>query len=212
MCSYKSGALNQLSYGIEYRSFCKIFKAWFRYDKMLWIGHLALGYLVFKLFSFLVPMSLTGHEQTILLAVALIASVLPDLDFIPFFIRNKSMKLQSGKSHREGFSHAPLFYTLIAAILLAIPFSNLFHMAVLVGLVSIIGHFIGDTIEYGVPWLWPFSSKRYALHQVSPEKISRKSSTIGFYWTFFVKIYVKNYTFCLDLLCVLAAAYLLLFS
>jgi membrane-bound metal-dependent hydrolase YbcI (DUF457 family) len=177
---------------------------------MLWIGHLSLGYLVYRALLSLYPTDAFSQFQLhILLAIALIASILPDADFIAFFRKNKSLKLQKDSSHRTQMSHAPLAYVLIGAVLYLLSYTFFFKAASMLFTLGTLSHFLGDSIEYGIMWLWPLSSKQYSLRHIPRERI--KSNTVaGYYWEFFWEIYVRNWTFWIELAALVAAVWLAL--
>ena len=93
--------------------------------------------------------------------IALLFSVLPDLDFL--ISRIFKIHPDKGYKHRELF-HYPLIY-LPAGFLLLLPFSKLIAVTFLI--ISFF-HFIHDSIAYGrgVQWLYPFSKSSYAFFYV----------------------------------------------
>lgn len=176
---------------------------------MLWVGHLSLGYLFYKIILSVYPAEIISqYELNILLVVTLIASILPDLDFISFFTKNKSMKLQNYSSHRTQISHAPLIYLTVGVIFYLVSQTIFFKIASILFIVGIMGHFIGDSIEYGIMWLWPLSKKQYSLHKVPKENI-QSSGIVDYYWKFFWSIYVKNWTFWIELGVILTAIFII---
>ena len=178
---------------------------------MLWIGHLALGYLATKLFLVNSLLTLSTSEINILILLGMLAALLPDLDLIPFFLKHRSMKLQKNKSHRRIWSHAPLlwaFILIIGAFFTTSTFAFFICLAILIGSWS---HFIGDSIEYGVYWLWPFSSQKFYLHKArGTEPLEKETSVTHYYTTFIKKVYIKNWTFYIEILIIIAALALFL--
>src|SRR3989344_1391148 len=90
--------------------------------------------------------------------IALLFSVLPDLDFLIY----KIFKIHpdKGYKHRELF-HYPLIYLPVGFLLLLL-FSKLMAFTFLI--ISFL-HFIHDSITYGrgLRWLYPFSKNNYAF-------------------------------------------------
>ena len=166
---------------------------------MLWIGHIAFGYLSTKLILIFAP-QFSNSEYNLLMLIGIIASLLPDLDFIPFFIKHRSIKLQKNKSHRKIYSHSPLLWTSILIIAMFFTTSPLALFTCLVILVGSLSHFIADSIEYGIYWLWPFSSVKWRLRQArGSEPLDKENSILGYYTTFIKKVYIKNWTFYIEL-------------
>ena len=66
-------------------------------------------------------------------------------------------------------------------------------------------HFIGDSLEYGIMWFWPFSKKQYYIHKIEKENFNKSEPLLRYYWKFFTKIYIKNYTFYAELVLIIAA-------
>lgn len=65
-------------------------------------------------------------------------------------------------------------------------------------------HFLLDSIEYGIMWLWPLSSKVYALKD--PELVLPIYETRFIpYWWQSVRKYTKFYSFYLEVLIIITA-------
>ncbi len=173
---------------------------------MLLPGHIAFGYLASK--AALHSIDLPAHEADIALLIGVISSVAPDLDLLYFFLRKRSLKLQDDSSHRTLLSHAPLLW-LASAIALALFGQSEFWIAV--GLAIWAGswsHFAGDSIEYGIMWLWPFSKRQFSLRKISEAGPSEKSLP-RFYWRYFCDIYARNWTFWMEVTIICLAIFIL---
>lgn len=182
---------------------------------MILPGHLAASYLATKLLLNLTNAKFSSTETTTLYVISMIASVAPDLDLFKFFFEHSSLKLQKTDSHRKYVSHAPalwlfgcLFIVLIGYIT-SNPFVSYVGWAILVGSWS---HFLGDSIEYGIMWLWPISKKFYCIHPVPEEEIDSQKGTLGYYWVFFRDYYIKRWTFYLEITLIALALWFVMIS
>lgn len=173
---------------------------------MLPTGHVAAGYLTgYALLKFAHP-ALEIHQQTQLLWWATFFGFAPDLDVFYFFIRNKTL-LVSGEAksnHRFYFSHAPVLWLLAG---LGVYFFGSSIYIKDIGLLLWLGswsHFLVDSVEYGVMWLWPFSTKIYAFKNqgvkvpVSEQSFFRHSFQ-------FLKIYSRRLSFYLEMVIIISA-------
>ncbi|MBI2623667.1 MAG: metal-dependent hydrolase [Candidatus Liptonbacteria bacterium] len=176
---------------------------------MLTPGHIALGYLVSV--SFLKITHADGMFDADTLNVLLLTGSLmgtaPDLDFLPFFIKHRSLKLVQNDSHRSYATHAPLFW-LIISLLAYFSFGRTLFAAYLGGIILLgtWSHFLADSFEYGIGWLRPFSQKRYAVWNYPEERTTMRQHILLRHYFEFLKIYVKSRTFPFEIVAVLAAA------
>ena len=150
--------------------------------------------------------------MTALYVIGLIASEGPDFDLIKFFFEHRSMKLQKADSHRKYWSHAPLVWLMasltivLAGYIAGSQFTSYIGWTILFGSWS---HFIFDSIEYGIMWLWPFSKKPFYLHTAPVENIDERKGTLAYYWTFIWKYYLRLWTFYLEIAVILLALWVL---
>lgn len=176
---------------------------------MLWFSHAAAGYLIAKAFLHLSPLSLSASQENVLITLGILFALLPDLDFIPFFLKHGSMNLQKNESHRVQWSHAPLPWLLLSLIIIEISYLLNASLMLATGILlflCLLSHFLGDSIEYGVMWLWPFSKKQFYLHKArGTEPLSKKEGVISYYWKFFTRVYAKNWMLWIDIVVILAA-------
>ena len=91
----------------------------------------------------------------------IIFSILPDIDYIPYFITFRRKKLVS-----HYFIHYPLLYLGVVA-LIGLNLRNWYLFALFLFAPSI--HFLIDTIStpHGILWLYPFSKTGFYLKRVS---------------------------------------------
>jgi membrane-bound metal-dependent hydrolase YbcI (DUF457 family) len=67
-------------------------------------------------------------------------------------------------------------------------------------------HFILDSIQYGIMWLWPFSNRTYAFKDREVDYVNNtgKDSFISYWWSF-VKAYSQTLSCYLELLIIITA-------
>ncbi|UQZ88073.1 hypothetical protein C4J81_02120 [Deltaproteobacteria bacterium Smac51] len=113
------------------------------------IAHLPAGYLLTKAFS----LKFSAGEGRKLWLTGLIASVLPDIDLVFYY-------LEGGiRIHRQYFTHWPLFWLalLAASIILSARFRKRESITYLIVFFSgIMLHLVLDTVAGPVYWLAPF--------------------------------------------------------
>lgn len=193
-------------------------------------GHLAGGYLATTALFSLVQLPISQDEITILYIIGTIAGEIPDIDLFAFYIKNKSKgkanrdlelldrsfnNIQITETHRDYFTHIPIFWLILASVISFIGITLDSSFTVGLGLVLMVGtvsHFILDSIDYGITWLKPFSSKRFCLFKM---KITDNKSSdiitgsIRYYWNYLKSEYLKQATFYLEVLITVIALYFL---
>jgi membrane-bound metal-dependent hydrolase YbcI (DUF457 family) len=177
---------------------------------MLTPGHIAAGYLISFLFLKATHAeSVLGSDATnTLLLVGTLMGTAPDIDFLPFFLKHRSLKLQQKDSHRDYVTHTP-FLWLCVAILVYIFFGMTAFSAYL-GFIVWLGtwsHFLADSIEYGISWLRPFSQKRFAVWSNYPEERAalREQTILRHYWEFSKLYMTRSRTVFFEIAAILAA-------
>ncbi len=130
----------------------------------------------------------------------------PDLDLIYNFLKLKSYRIagKGAPSHRKYLSHAPILW-LIAGLTVYFLAQDDYYRTF--GLLIWLGswtHFVLDSIDYGIMWLWPFSTKFYSLRNRQADVEIGGSSFIGYLWSF-AKIYSKALTFYLEIIIIISA-------
>ena len=109
----------------------------------------------------------SGEMLTLLIAGTLLGDA-PDTDILFHFITKRTLKPSSLSDHRKYLTHAPLLW--IVAGLGIVGISFFFSLGIfwqLLGLLVWLGpwsHFLCDSVEVGVMWLWPFSKRQFALY------------------------------------------------
>lgn len=100
------------------------------------------------------------YDLSVLVAVSVFFSLLPDLDFI-YYKLDKRKRFEKGYAHRNLF-HLPLLYLSFGTLIIWVLFGNVWGMLFLAASLM---HFVHDSIAYGrgVKWLYPFLDNGYAF-------------------------------------------------
>jgi membrane-bound metal-dependent hydrolase YbcI (DUF457 family) len=172
---------------------------------MITPGHIATGYLATKGFLMISHGGLDTSQIKSLELMGGILGATPDLDLVFPFLKLKTLKFDTRLSHRRIFTHTPLFYLVLSTMVYVSVSSLYLKYLAIVFFISAISHFLADSIEYGIMWLWPFSKKQYALRKVPDENRFTKESIGNFYIKIFKDEYMKNYTFLVEILIITIA-------
>ena len=172
---------------------------------MLPPGHIAAGFLTAKAFLHFAHPELTSQQQNNLLWWGMFFGFAPDLDYFLAFAREKAFKISDFEknSHRRFLTHAPVLW-LIAGLLIYFSAQSAFYK--MFGLLVWLGswsHFLLDSLEYGVMWLWPLSGKYYGLRKVPHVKIN-EPNFFKFWWKF-ILLYFKSVSIYLEILIIIVA-------
>ena len=180
-------------------------------------GHLSGGYLsTTALLSLISFGSFSANEITTLYIIGTIAGEIPDIDLFIFYFEKKKNNNSTRSTHREYFTHMPLFWIILSLIisflgsLFSSPFTIVTGFVILFGTMS---HFILDSIDYGIAWLRPFSQKRFSIFPM--ELIKKHSSheivgSVTYYWNYLKSTYLKQATSYVEILITVVALYFLL--
>ncbi len=178
---------------------------------MLPPGHIAAGFLTAKALLRYNHRSLTIHQQSMLLFWGALFGFSPDLDTFVSFAREKAFVVKNRQNnHRKFVSHAPILW-LFAGLLIYFLAKTAYvkDIGLLLWLASW-SHFILDSIDYGIMWLWPFSKKVYALRNREVNFKIADKTFLG-YWFEFLKYYSKTWTFYTEIL-ILALSLIIYFK
>lgn len=157
---------------------------------MLPPGHLAGGYLatIAVLRSFGVP--LEGNAG--LVAFGLFCSIAPDFDFVFAFVKTRSLTIDPVRAnHRKYYTHRPLVWLALAVPIMLNGGDQLRIWAALL-LVGSWTHFLLDSIQYGVMWLWPFSDRLIAWRDVGKDFLIPDRRFAAF-WKSFLAAYLREF-------------------
>ena len=159
----------------------------------MFIAHLPAGYLLTRLMvgSPLAPHR-QGHRSILrpslgLLFVGMLASVLPDIDLLYFYL------IDNRKVHHHLYwTHVPLFWLLTGvAGLLILGWFNVqrFSHYVWVFSVNIQVHFLLDTVGGGIAWAYPFNMVLYQFVEV-PAVYTWWVANYLWHWTFLLELVI----------------------
>ena len=172
---------------------------------MLPPGHIAAGFITAKALLHFTHPELAAIQQTQLLWWGMFFGFAPDLDtFVSFAKERAWFVINRGNNHRKFFSHAP-FLWLCAGLLVYFLSVDVYWKTV--GLLIWLGswsHFLLDSIEYGIMWLWPFSDRIYAFCNRERDFKLTENNFFG-YWWHFVKSYCQTLTFYCELIILILA-------
>ena len=154
------------------------------------IAHGPSGYIVSKIVK--------RKSNASFVVCSLIFSLWPDLDLIYYYIFDKAKTF-----HHTYFPHLPI--VLFACFIVTIPLINTVHFKHLKEYYIIFFanwalHLILDTFTGGILWLYPFSSKLFALFVIPPTSPN---------W---VVSFILHWSFLIELAIVLSAGALLTYS
>lgn len=169
-------------------------------------GHVALGYLVTKGLLAVSKNNLTSAQADHLIWWGLFWSFTPDLDSFISFARSRSFKLTLKFNHRELVTHAPILWLIAGLSVYFFSSSEYFKFFGLIIWLTSWSHFLADSVEQGLIWLWPFSHKRYALMKGIEEDFYVNESTFQYYFKNIKNLYTKSYTFYLEVAVLITAA------
>jgi membrane-bound metal-dependent hydrolase YbcI (DUF457 family) len=178
---------------------------------MLPPGHIAAGYLTAHALLKITQPDLDQHQINQLFIWGTFFGFAPDLDTFAAFAKEKAFvfKDKKGANHRKFWSHAPALW-LIAGLL--IYFTSVDSYWKYVGLLLWLGswsHFLLDTIQYGIMWLWPFSKNIFAIKD-KEMSLNIQESRFFPYWWKFVREYSRLISFKLEVLIILIAIIVIL--
>jgi hypothetical protein len=174
---------------------------------MLPPGHIAAGYLTAEALLHFTHPNLTAHQQNGLLLWGMLFGFIPDIDTFIAFARERAWFVKNqDNNHRKFITHAPIIWLAMGLIVMAVAPNEYWKY---VGLLLWLGswsHFLLDSIQYGIMWLWPFSNRIYAFKDREKDYVNNagKDSFISYWWSF-VKAYSQTLSCYLELLIIIVA-------
>ncbi len=143
------------------------------------IAHFPVGYLEGKVFN-----HYTKVNATQITLASLLGNMIPDFDMLYFHL------IDGRKTHHhEYFTHWPLFWMAVSAVLLGAVFVFK-RQAILIALAFCIGtilHMVMDSVAAPIHWLAPFSPETFELVHVPATSTSWVISFMT-HWTFLIEI------------------------
>lgn len=161
---------------------------------MLPPGHIAGGYLVVRAILAVTHPALSIIEQQRLLWWGMFFAFAPDLDMFAVFFKTKRFVAPNGERHRKFWSHAPIVWLVggLAIFFFGFTQNNLFFEYIgIVAWLSSWSHFVFDTIQHGVMWLWPWGKEPMALFDRGIRDDIPLQAFLS-YWTKAVKFYMTR--------------------
>jgi hypothetical protein len=174
-------------------------------------GHLAGGYLAARWLLAVFHPGFSQIEIDSLLIVGTLAGDLPDIDLAWYSFKHLVLKSQENDDHRQYISHSPLIWLGISSLVVLFGliagsiFTQFIGWMILCGTWS---HFILDSIEHGVMWLWPISKKKLYLRDAPDPDLPGQKGGIKWYWDYIIKVYPYRITLYAEIVVTLAAIYL----
>ena len=131
---------------------------------MLPFGHIAAGYLVADIFFHFVKTNFSPVQIDWLVGLCTFAGFAPDLDMFYGFWKERGFH-QTGEqgNHRQYITHTPLPWLALAACVAVFGQTDFWHFAGLMIWFGSWTHFLLDSTDVGVRWLYPFSQRFFAL-------------------------------------------------
>lgn len=171
---------------------------------MLPSGHFAAGYLVTTALIKIANANLSTSQVGVVTLVGTLSGIAPDIDLAYYFFRQKKGKLKKDENHRFYLTHAPLLWLLLSLGIYQFGGTEFWHMIGLSVWAGSWSHFVLDSIEFGVPWLWPMSKKLIALKRMSGSG-NKSTEVIKSQWEFITKVYPTMVTSSLEILIIALA-------
>jgi membrane-bound metal-dependent hydrolase YbcI (DUF457 family) len=173
---------------------------------MLPPGHVAASFLSSYAFLKIAYPGLEPSQTDFLLALGAFFGFAPDLDMFFAFAKEKAFVIRDEEknSHRKFYTHIPFLWLILA---LAVYCFSKTEIEKLTGAMIFIGsfsHFLIDSVEHGIMWLWPFSKKVFALKDAGRHyKIEEKNFVA--HWLKMLKIYSRSISFYLEIVIIIFA-------
>jgi inner membrane protein len=144
----------------------------------MFIGHLPAGYILTKTVQ-------KNVKTSKYLLVGLIASVLPDIDILYFYLIDNRQNL-----HHIYWSHIPFYWLLIGIITFSIIWlskQKVYYITAIIFFANIFLHLLLDTVVAKIMWLYPATNKAFFLFDV-PAVYNFWVYNFAFHWTFLFEI------------------------
>jgi membrane-bound metal-dependent hydrolase YbcI (DUF457 family) len=175
---------------------------------MLPPGHIAAGFLTAKALLHFTGQGLTQTQQNHLLWWGIFFSFAPDLDSFISFAKEKSFAVRNPakNNHRKFVSHVPILWAIAGFLIFFLSRTQYFKVFGLILWLCSWSHFILDSIEYGIMWLWPFNKEKWALKDRGIDK-PIVGKTFTEYWLNFLKFYITRWTFYAEIIVLISVLF-----
>lgn len=151
----------------------------------MFIAHIPAGYLLARR---LIPrFEPDASRRRRLMAVCIVAAVLPDIDLLYFYLVDGRQTL-----HHEYWTHIPAFWLIstgAAVALFRIARAPVPWPAVAALLAGVFLHLVLDTVAGGIAWLYPWDAGKIVLADV-PARFDWWVWNFIFHWSFALEIAV----------------------
>lgn len=158
------------------------------------IGHAPAGYLVTKLFISKMPTELVMRIRAGKLFFAgMLSSVMLDLDLLYFYTLDGRQH-----SHHSYWTHIPIYW--FCMLLIPIVISIVLRKTTLTAYAAVVSinvfvHLLLDTVVGKIMWLYPFSTRNFALFPI-PFIYSKWIYNFIFHWTFLFELALVSAAVC----------------
>lgn len=166
---------------------------------MLPTGHIAAGFLTAHALIKILKPDFDANQINQLLALGAFWGFAPDLDVFYSFARQGNLLVSHKDTpvHHKFFSHAPMAWLVPGLLIYFLGASDYAKMFGLVFWLGTWSHFVLDSVEYGIMWLWPINNKIYALShrgqnfRIDEKNFFRHSIQFLFYYSKRVSFYLE---------------------
>ncbi|MEF2074330.1 metal-dependent hydrolase [Consotaella aegiceratis] len=150
----------------------------------MFIAHLPAGYLLTD------RMAEGRRQRRSLMAVGLVAAVLPDLDLSWFYLVNERRT-----AHHAFVFHWPLFWVALALVSWLIPKAMRWRgsgLFIAVALANLLLHMVLDSVAAEIAWRQPFSDRELNLVEV-PARYDWWAWNFVLHWTFALELAITGW-------------------
>ena len=170
---------------------------------MLPPGHVAAGFLTAEALLKITKPELSFSQYRDLLYWGMFFGFAPDLDYFLAFAIQKAWTIPDFEknSHRRFLSHAPIMWLLVGLAIFFTAQTAFFKTFGLIVWLASWGHFLLDTIEFGIMWFWPVSTKKFYFIFRAEQK-NHQLNFVSFWWQA-VKYYCSSVSFYFEVLLIM---------
>lgn len=151
----------------------------------MFIAHLPAGYLLTRWLQ-------KKYKTEKFLWVGLVASVLPDIDMLYFYLVDDQQTL-----HHHYWTHLPLFWLAIWTLFIIVGLVAKKRSLLVVSTIifaNVVLHFVLDTLVGGINWLYPLVDHDLLLVTV-PATHTFWVWSFVFHWTFLIELAIIAFAF-----------------
>lgn len=167
-------------------------------------GHAAGGYLTAKALLKFLPYKFSAAQTHALILWGIFFGIIPDIDVAYALGRDHTYQIEK-VDHRRVLTHAPVLW-LIAGLIIYFSAQSGFYKTF--GLLVWLGawtHFLLDSVEFGIMWLWPLSTKKFSVIPDKHQQADKGKNFLEYSRNFF-KLYSKHLIFYLEIILIIYAA------